>query len=161
MPLDRLFIGSFFQNSSSHVFSIVFPRSCDGGVVEMRKILFTIIFAVAIIGLNSYGSAVILGETAKGVDTGTLPVEVVTEDAEIIKSLGEGVIYVSARQICTQRMGCTCKHRSWRGDSDTLKKHHPEEDPYDGQDSWSPHLDIKCTKCSANWYCPVWKRFRS
>jgi uncharacterized secreted protein with C-terminal beta-propeller domain len=75
------------------------------------------------------------------------------------ETTAEGVvIYTAARQICTQRMGCTCKHK--RSSTDTLKSHKPEEDPYDDQNSWSPHLDIKCTKCSSEWYCPVWNRFR-
>lgn len=69
-----------------------------------------------------------------------------------------GVVYESSRQICTSRMGCRCKHR--RSDTDTLKKHTPEENPYDDQNSWNPHLDIRCTKCNSDWYCPVFRRYR-
>ena len=61
-----------------------------------------------------------------------------------------------AGQVCTQRMGCSCKHRKATmfraADTDQLKKHEGGHDP---------HLDIKCTRCSSRWYCPVVGKYRT
>ena len=129
-----------------------------GGVMNVKKVLLTVFLTGVFIVLNSFGSMMALGEREEmGVSNQILEVGAV-DDAEMVKSLSEGVVYVSSKQICTQRMGCTCKHR--RSDTDTLKKHTPEDDPYDDQNSWRAHLDIKCTKCNSKWYCPVFNRFR-
>ena len=127
--------------------------------MKINKALLIVLFSSILIGLNAFGSVVRLGEQQE-IEPVIVPIDITGEDdTEIIKSLQQGVVYVSAKQTCTARMGCTCKHRS--RDLDTMKIHHPEEDPYDGQDSWKPHLDIKCTKCNPKWFCPAWNKFRS
>lgn len=63
----------------------------------------------------------------------------------------------AADQICTARTGCGCSHR--RGDHDELRKHESKNEDYnEGNVAFQPHLDVKCTKCSATqWWCPVTK----
>lgn len=66
---------------------------------------------------------------------------------------------LQSNQVCYRRMGCKCKHGG--GNFDTLRKHHPEDNPFDDQNTWNPHLDIKCTRCnSRQFWCPVFKRYQ-
>ena len=125
--------------------------------MNVRRILFTAVAVTVFAGLSSDAGT-------RVTEVGDPPVLSAEDQHEIesavsVETTAEGVvIYTASKQICTQRMGCTCKHK--RSSTDTLKAHKPEDDPYDDQNSWSPHLDIKCTKCSSEWYCPVWNRFR-
>ena len=122
-----------------------------------KKIYFGLIIFSVFVGLLTFSSSPTVGKQ----ESPSLQAEVaapIFQSAEAPAAAEIGVVTVSSQQVCKTRMGCGCKHG--RGDTDSLKKHHPEEDPYDDQNSWSPHLDIKCTRCNSKWYCPVWKRFR-
>ena len=126
--------------------------------MKIRRLLLFSVLAVVFIGLNSLGSHVVSGETSVLADV-VVAADVPQSDTEIMRSLSDGVVWVSSKQICTERMGCTCSH-GWR-QNDTLRKHSPEDDPSSDQNSWNPHLDIKCPRCKDDWYCPVLKRFLS
>jgi len=127
--------------------------------MRTSRVFFAAVILCALVALGAIVSRAYLGGST-AIDALVGPVGFsVPDDSNITMSATEGVVYVSARQICTERMGCTCKHR--RSDTDTMKIHRPEDDPTDSQDSWTAHLDIKCTKCNRRWYCPKTNSFRN
>lgn len=102
---------------------------------------------VGLVGISAFGSSSSTGKQEQPVAVGEI---IVLAPQPEVENPSANVAYVGdARQICTQRMGCTCKHR--RSDTDQLKIHAGGHDK---------HLDIKCTKCSSKWYCPEVGKYR-
>ena len=126
--------------------------------MKTSKSFFTFGILAALLGLGSKATSAYL-DGDRRVDALIVPDELGdTTDLHLTLSATEGVVYRAAGQTCTDRMGCSCKHR--RSDTDTMKIHRPDDDATDSQDQWQAHLDIRCTKCNNRYYCPKTNSFR-